>query len=199
MKIIGLTGNIASGKSAISYILKNLGAEVVDMDKIGKQIQEVNYKKVIEKIEKRFGKEIIENEKINRKKLGSIAFSDKQALIDLNSIMIPLMTEKLKRTIDENRKKETKVLVVDAAILFEANWDKFVDYVWVVYVPRETQINRLIKREKITQEEAIMRVDSQESIDEKIEKADVVIDNSKNLEAVKLKILELWNAITTSI
>jgi len=199
MKIIGLTGNIASGKSAISYILKNLGAEVVDMDKIGKQIQEVNYKKVIEKIEKRFGKEIIENEKINRKKLGSIVFSDQQALIDLNSIMIPLMTEKLKRTIDENRKKETKVLVVDAAILFEANWDKFVDYVWVVYVPRETQINRLIKREKITQEEAIMRVDSQESIDEKIEKADVVIDNSKNLEAVKLKILELWNAITTSI
>lgn len=199
MKIIGLTGNIASGKSAISYILKNLGAEVVDMDKIGKQIQELNYKKVIEKIEKRFGKEIIENEKINRKKLGSIAFSDKQALIDLNSIMIPLMTEKLKRTIDENRKKETKVLVVDAAILFEANWDKFVDYVWVVYVPRETQINRLIKREKITQEEAIMRMDSQESIDEKIEKADVVIDNSKNLEAVKLKIFELWNAITTSI
>ena len=199
MKIIGLTGNIASGKSAISYILKNLGAEVVDMDKIGKQIQELNYKKVIEKIEKRFGKEIIENEKINRKKLGSIAFSDKQALIDLNSIMIPLMTEKLKRTIDENRKKETKVLVVDAAILFEANWDKFVDYVWVVYVPRETQINRLIKREKITQEEAIMRVDSQESIDEKIEKADVVIDNSKDFEAVKLKIFELWNAITTSI
>lgn len=199
MKIIGLTGNIASGKSAISYILKNLGAEVVDMDKIGKQIQELNYKKVIEKIEKRFGKEIIKNEKINRKKLGSIAFSDKQALIDLNSIMIPLMTEKLKRTIDENRKKETKVLVVDAAILFEANWDKFVDYVWVVYVPRETQINRLIKREKITQEEAIMRMDSQESIDEKIEKADVVIDNSKNLEAVKLKIFELWNAITTSI
>lgn len=199
MKIIGLTGNIASGKSAISYILKNLGAEVVDMDKIGKQIQEVNYKKVIEKIEKRFGKEIIENEKINRKKLGLIAFSDKQALIDLNSIMIPLMTEKLKRTIDENRKKETKVLVVDAAILFEANWDKFVDYVWVVYVPRETQINRLIKREKITQEEAIMRVDSQESIDEKIEKADVVIDNSKNLESVKFKIFELWNAITTSI
>jgi dephospho-CoA kinase len=199
MKIIGLTGNIASGKSVISYILKNLGAEVLDMDKIGKQIQELNYKKVIEKIEKRFGKEIIENEKINRKKLGSIVFSDKQALIDLNSIMIPLMTEKLKRTIDENRKKETKVLVVDAAILFEANWDKFVDYVWVVYVPRETQINRLIKREKITQEEAIMRVDSQESIDEKIEKADVVIDNSKNLEAVKLKIFELWNAITTSI
>lgn len=199
MKIIGLTGNIASGKSAISYILKNLGAEVVDMDKIGKQIQELNYKKVIEKIEKRFGKEIIKNEKINRKKLGSIAFSDKQALIDLNSIMIPLMTEKLKRTIDENRKKETKVLVVDAAILFEANWDKFVDYVWVVYVPRETQINRLIKREKITQEEAIMRMDSQESIDEKIEKADVVIDNSKNLEAVKSKIFELWNAITTSI
>jgi dephospho-CoA kinase len=199
MKIIGLTGNIASGKSAISYILKNLGAEVVDMDKIGKQIQEVNYKKVIEKIEKRFGKEIIESEKINRKKLGSIAFSDKQALIDLNSIMIPLMTEKLKRTIDENRKKETKVLVVDAAILFEANWDKFVDYVWVVYVPRETQINRLIKREKITREEAIMRVDSQESIDEKIEKADIVIDNSKDLEVVKLKIFELWDAITTSI
>jgi dephospho-CoA kinase len=199
MKIIGLTGNIASGKSAIAYILKTLGAEVVDMDKIGKQIQETDYKNVIEKIKNKFGKEIIDNEKINRKKLGAIVFSDKQSLTNLNSIMIPLMTEKLQKVIAENKRKRTKVLVIDAAILFEAGWDKFADYIWVVFVPKEVQINRLVKREKISKKEAEMRVDSQENIYEKMEKADVVIDNTKDLEAVRLKIIELWNTIITSI
>lgn len=199
MRIIGLTGNIASGKSVIAYFLKNLGAEVIDMDKVGKQIQENNYSGVIKKIEEKFGEGIIKNEKINRKRLGEIVFSDKKALMILNSIMIPLMTEKLLQIIDENRKKDVKVLVVDAAILFEANWDKLVDDTWVVYVPQEIQIKRLIKREKISKEEAIMRINSQEDICEKMQRADTIIDNSKDLGTVKLRILELWKKIITSI
>jgi dephospho-CoA kinase len=199
LRIIGLTGNIASGKSVIAYFLKNLGAEVIDMDKVGKQIQENNYSGVIKKIEEKFGEGIIKNEKINRKRLGEIVFSDKKALMILNSIMIPLMTEKLLQIIDENRKKDVKVLVVDAAILFEANWDKLVDDTWVVYVPQEIQIKRLIKREKISKEEAIMRINSQEDICEKMQRADTIIDNSKDLGTVKLRILELWKKIITSI
>ncbi len=199
MRIIGLTGNIASGKSVIAYFLKNLGAEVIDMDKVGKQIQENNYRSVIKKIEKKFGDDIIKNEKINRKRLGVVVFSDKKALTTLNSIMIPLMTEKLLQIIDENRKKDVKVLVVDAAILFEANWDKLADETWVVYVPREIQIKRLIKRERMSKEEAIMRIDSQEDICEKMQRADIIIDNSKDIETVKLRISELWKKIITSI
>ena len=199
MRIIGLTGNIASGKSAISYFLRTLGAEVVDMDKIGKQIQANNYRGIIKDIEERFGKEVIKDEKIDRKRLGTIVFSDKKALITLNSIMIPLMTEKLLQIIDENREKGTKVLIVDAAILFEANWDKLVDEIWVVYVPREIQIKRLIERERMSKKEALMRVNLQENVYEKIERADIIIDNSKDLEAVKLKVLELWKKMITSI
>jgi len=199
LRIIGLTGNIASGKSVIAYFLKNLGAEVIDMDKVGKQIQENNYRSVIKKIEKKFGDDIIKNEKINRKRLGVVVFSDKKALTTLNSIMIPLMTEKLLQIIDENRKKDVKVLVVDAAILFEANWDKLADETWVVYVPREIQIKRLIKRERMSKEEAIMRIDSQEDICEKMQRADIIIDNSKDIETVKLRISELWKKIITSI
>jgi dephospho-CoA kinase len=196
--IIGLTGNIASGKSAISYFLKSLGAEVIDMDKIGKQIQEANYKNVVQKIINRFGGDIIKNGKIDRKELGNIVFSHREALNDLNSIMIPLMTEKLQHIIQINIKKNTKVLVIDAAILFEANWDRLADEIWVVCVPRDIQIKRLVQREKITNKEAVMRVDSQLSILEKINKADIVIDNSKDLESIKLKVFQLWQNIKSS-
>lgn len=198
MIIIGLTGNIASGKSAISYFLKSLGAEVIDMDKIGKQIQEANYKNVVQKIINRFGGDIIKNGKIDRKELGNIVFSHREALNDLNSIMIPLMTEKLQYIIQINIKKNTKVLVIDAAILFEANWDRLADEIWVVCIPRDIQIKRLVQREKITNKEAVMRVDSQLSILEKINKADIVIDNSKDLESVKLKVFHLWQNIKSS-
>ncbi len=199
MIIIGLTGNIASGKSAVSKFLKKLGADVIDVDQLAKKIQSQNINDIIDKMEDVFGKEVVSNGHVNRKKLGSIVFSDKEKLSKLNKIMIPVMTEVVKKIIEEKRASGVKVLVVDAAILFEANWDKIVDTVWVVYIPKKLQLERLMKRENIGRGEALRRIESQMSISEKIKKADVVIDNSGDFSQMESRILELWKKIQNSI
>ena len=199
MIIIGLTGNIASGKSVVSGFLKKLGADIVDVDQLAKKIQSQNVNDIIDKMEDVFGKEVVSNGNVNRKKLGSIVFSDKEKLNKLNKIMIPVMTEVVKKIIEEKRASGVKVLVVDAAILFEANWDKIVDTVWVVYIPKKLQLERLMKRENIRRGEALRRIESQMSISEKIKKADVVIDNSGDFSQMESRILELWKKIQNSI
>lgn len=197
MRIIGLTGNIASGKSLVSNILKELGAEIIDMDNIGKEIQDSNYQHSVESLIKAFGNVIAKNGKINRKKLGEIVFGKQEMLKKLNDIMIPLMTNKLRESIKFH--KNAKILIIDAALLFEAGWDRFTDEVWVVYVSRDIQMVRLKKREQIDNSEATKRIQAQMDILEKIRKADVVIDNTKDLEYLKQQVLTLWEKETSSI
>jgi len=192
MKVIGLTGNIASGKSSVSKILQELGAVVIDMDSLGKALQDSNYKGVIQKIEEAFGSKVITNGKLDRKALANIVFHDKEKLKILNDIMIPLMTEKLKEKLNELRDRE--VIVIDAAMLFEAGWDKFADTIWVVYVPKDIQIKRLLDREHIDLQEALARIEAQMPIEEKMKRATAVIENSGNLEDLRKKVIELWKS-----
>ena len=198
MRIIGLTGNIASGKSEISKILKSLGAIVIDMDEIGKEVQEKNIDHVVEKIKNAFGNEYVKHKKIDRKRLGDYVFKNKEALEKLNSIMIPVMTKLLKEKIEEYKKKNAKVIVIDAAILFEAGWDKFADEVWVVYTPKDLQLKRLMEREKITKFQALARINAQMDIYQKIKMADYVINNSNGLDAVKDQVMKLWQRVKNS-
>ncbi len=198
MRVIGLTGNIASGKSLISKFLKSLGAKVIDMDEIGKEIQDKNIGNVLEKIRGMFGDRFVKNGKIDRRLLGNYVFSNKESLNKLNSIMIPLMTERLREILCEEEKKGTEIVVIDAAILFEAGWDKFADEVWVVYTPKEKQLERLMKRENISEEEAMIRINAQMDIREKMKKATYVINNSADKEAVIDQVLKLWSRIKNS-
>ena len=198
MIIIGLTGNIASGKSAVAALLKEWGACVIDMDEVAKEIQSHNVT-VLDEIKKTFGESVVKDNKLMRKKLGEIVFSDKNELKKLNKIMIPVMTEKLKKIINEKEKQGVKILVIDAAILFEAKWEKFAQEVWAVYIPKELQIKRLIKREQIGRDEALKRIESQMDIKEKIKKANTVIDNSKSFAYTKEQVWRLWKKIQNSI
>jgi dephospho-CoA kinase len=198
MIIIGLTGNIASGKSVVSRFLKKLGADIVDVDQLAKKVQSKNVNGVIDKMKEVFGKEIVLNGKVDRKRLGSIVFSDKEKLNKLNEVMIPVMTKVVKKIIEEKRVSGVKVLVVDAAILFEASWGKIVDTVWVVYIPKKLQLERLMKRENIGRGEALRRIESQMPISEKIKRTDVVIDNSGDFSQMESQILELWKKIQNS-
>ncbi len=199
MKVIGLTGNIASGKSEVSKILSDLGAVVIDMDNIGKDVQRKNKSGVMDKIISTFGNKFIKNGKFDRRAFGNYVFSDKEALSKLNEIMIPAMTEELKRNLNDLSKEGVKIVVVDAAILFEAGWDKFTDEVWVVYTPKALQLKRLRKRENISEDEALIRIEAQMPIEEKIHRADFVIDNSGDLATVKKQVLRLWGRIKNSI
>ncbi len=199
MIIVGLTGNIASGKSVVAHLLKKWGAQVIDMDAIAKDIQSRNVNNVVDKIRETFGKDVTKDNKLIRKKLAEIVFYDKNELGKLNKIMIPLMTDALKKIINEKRKQRVKILVVDAAILFEAKWDRLVDTVWVVYAPMELQIERLTKRERIKRDEALKRIESQMDIKEKIKKADAVIDNSGSFVQMEEQTRKLWEKMQNSI
>ncbi|HQP00596.1 MAG TPA: dephospho-CoA kinase [Caldisericia bacterium] len=187
MRIIGLTGNIASGKSKISEYLKTKGFKIIDADLIGKTILEDEFIK--NRLVRVFGTEIMNKDgSIDRKKLGTVAFSSKENLEKLNRITLPLLSKKIKKKINEYKRKKTKLIVLDAAILIEAKWNKIVDEVWVVYTNPEVQLDRLIKRENYSIEEAKNRIDAQMDIDEKLKYADVIINNSFDWENTKQQV-----------
>lgn len=189
MRIIGLTGNIASGKSKISEYLKTKGYKIIDADLIGKTILKDEFIK--NKLIRIFGKEILNDDNsINRKKLGTIVFSSRKNLEKLNRITLPILTKKVKKKINEYKRKKEKIVILDAAILIEARWDKIVDEIWVVYTNPDIQLERLIKRENYTIDEAKKRIFAQMDINTKLKYADVIINNSFDWEKTKSQIDE---------
>ncbi|MBC7195550.1 MAG: dephospho-CoA kinase [Caldisericia bacterium] len=187
MKLIGLTGNIASGKSKISEYLKSKGFKIIDADSIGKTV--LSFNNIKNKLVRTFGKNILESDgSIDRRELGRIVFSSKENLKKLNRITLPVLTKLIKRKINELKSKKVKYAVLDAAILIEANWHKLVDEVWVVYADPDIQLERLIKRENYSIEEAKNRINAQLSIEEKLKFANRVINNSYDWEKTKEQI-----------
>lgn len=195
MKVIGLTGGIASGKSTVSNILKELGAVVIDVDLVSRAVVsqgEIAYTKIIEN----FGKDILMADgSINRKKLGNIVFSDHQKLLLLNQITHPEIIKKVKEIIAFYNKEHKKAVVVDAAILIEMGLYKHVDFIWLVVVDKETQLMRLIERDKLSRNDAQNRINAQITDEQRIEYANVVIDNTQPLNKVREKVRELWHNI----
>lgn len=193
MKVIGLTGGIASGKSTVSSIIRELGADIIDVDIIARNVVrkgEIAYNKIVQS----FGEDILlPSGEINRKKLGSIVFADKGKLDLLNSITHPEIARTIKEQLDGLRQKGIGTAVVDAAILIEMGLQGLVDSVWLVIVNRETQIKRLIERDKFAYADAINRINAQFTNEEKSKYADVIIDNNKSLEEVRSTVTELWN------
>ena len=193
--VIGLTGGIASGKSTVSAKLKELGAAVIDADLLARDVVrkgEIAYNKIVQC----FGADILlPVGDIDRKKLGDIVFSDKEKLELLNSITHPEIINRMKERIQELKAEGAKVIVVDAAILIEMGLHKYVDSVWVLSVDRETQLKRLVERDKFNYREAENRINSQFTNEVRKKYADVVIDNSKPIEEVEKRLEELWNNI----
>lgn len=197
MMVIGLTGGIASGKSTVSAKLKQLGAAVIDADIVSRAVVskgEIAYNRIVQC----FGESILlPSGQINRKRLGGIVFSDKEKLALLNSITHPEIISKVKDKIQELKASGEKVIVVDAAILIEMGLYKYVDSVWVVTVDRETQIKRLIERDKFDYKDSENRINSQFTNEVRRKYADVIIDNNKSVEEVEKRLEELWNNIIT--
>jgi dephospho-CoA kinase len=196
MKVIGLTGGIASGKSTVSGMLKKLGAEIIDADKIAREVVEPG-QKCLNMIVTKFGKGVLKSDgTLDRKKLGSIVFNDKRKLKFLNDITHPeirkIIGQRLK-TIEMNGKSDA--VVVDAAVLIESRMDDMVDEVWLVYVDDDIQLERLKKRDNITDEEAAVRISSQMPFSQKMKHADCIIDNSKTIEHTKEQVEKLWDEL----
>ncbi|UCG83928.1 MAG: dephospho-CoA kinase [Dehalococcoidia bacterium] len=198
MIVIGLTGGIASGKSAVSGMLEQWGAVVIDADKVGHEafLPDTDaWREVVAT----FGSEILdENGKIDRSKLADIVFRDPDALLRLNSIMHPLMYRIVEHKIEALRDRGVDVVVLEAPLLIEAKWTDLVDQVWVVVAPESNVIDRLCNQKGFTEEQAKARINSQTTSSEKSKYADVVIENDSDLGSLREKLEDIWRRLRSS-
>jgi len=195
MKVIGLTGGIGSGKSTVSQLLHELGAVVLDADRIGHEAYKPNTETWLEVVSA-FGRQILtSNGEIDRRRLAQIVFSDPESLARLNQIVHPRMYEMMKTKIEEFRRQGVKVVVLEAAILLEADWTPLVDEVWVTVAPEHEVVKRTVERTGLPEEQVIARIRSQLSSEERTKHANVIINNDGSIDELKVKIKELWDRI----
>jgi dephospho-CoA kinase len=192
---VGLTGGIASGKSTVSKYLKELGAVIIDADKIAHSLMEP--KKILwKRVVKEFGKEILlSNGTIDRKKLGGIIFNDSKAKKRLDKTTHPIIIAKIEEEM-ERLSKENDILIVDVPLLIEIDMIDFFDEVWLVYVDKDVQIKRLMTRDQIDYQKAIAKINSQMPLIKKKEYADRIINNNGTEEELKFEVIRVWQKIS---
>ncbi|MGA7828918.1 MAG: dephospho-CoA kinase [Geobacteraceae bacterium] len=199
MKIIGLTGGIASGKSMVATILMEIGGTIIDADQLARRVVEPGtepYNKIVET----FGENIVcSDSTIDRKALGTIVFYDPDARKQLERITHPAIKILADGLLEEEKRKGTNIVFYVVPLLLETGLSSTVDEVWVVYVDEEKQIERLMKRDGIAREEALRKIAAQMPLDEKAAYADVVIDNNGLPEETARSVTVEWERLLERI
>ena len=197
MLTIGLTGGIGTGKTQVSRFLQERGAAVINADLVGHEAY-LPHTETWREVVAAFGREILdEDESIDRRKLGAIVFSDPAHLQRLNSIVHPRIYAMIQDRIETLNNEEIEVAVVEAALLIEAKWTPLADEIWVVTAPQEQVLDRLMGR-GMSRENALARIESQMSQDERAKLADVIIENASGIYELKSSIAEIWNSRISS-
>jgi len=195
--VAGLTGSIASGKSTVSGFFKKLGARVIDADKIARDC--VRKKTPCwEQIIDHFGKDILlTNQELDREKLGRIIFRNSDEKKMLNSIVHPCVHDEIESQIKTcMTDTKTGLIVLDIPLIYETGMYHDIYPVIVVYVPENIQLQRLMERDGLSQDEAIMKIRSQISIEEKKEMTELIIDNSGSLEHTENETISVFRKLT---
>ena len=194
MFVIGLTGGIGTGKTQVSRLLEELGASIVNADLLGHEVykpQSEGWHAVVNA----FGEQIVsDNGEIDRRALGGIVFSDDSALQQLNAIMHPRIYDLAEQRLKGLADQCVTTAVLEAALLIEAKWTPLVDDVWVTVSPEEDIIARLQERNNMDEATARSRIDSQMPQTERVEHADVIVENNASLEDLSDSVKELWNS-----
>jgi dephospho-CoA kinase len=195
MLTIGLTGGIGSGKSTVARMLAEMGAPVLDADKVGHSIYAPGgpaYDGVVEA----FGREILAPDgTIDRKRLGPIVFADPSALKRLNGIVHPKMFQRMGEMVREMRERgERKPIVIEAAILIEANWQALFQEIWLVTASRERVIERIERDRGMKPEQTEARIKAQLSDEERRRHATLVIENNGTVDQLRDCVSRLWSA-----
>jgi len=195
---IGLTGGIGSGKSTAAKILAELGAPAIDADKVGHEIYQPGAPAYQELVDA-FGDGILAPDRtIDRRKLGPIVFADPAALKRLNSIVHPKMFARMREMVAAMRRAgETRPIVVEAAILVEANWQPLFDEIWLVTASRERVIERVERDRGLRPEQTEARIRAQLSDDERRKYATSLIRNDGTLEELRAAVTGLWQEALT--
>ncbi len=196
MPVIGLTGNIGSGKSTVARRLKKLGAKIVDADRVAREVVRAGTP-ALKEIVDNFGPEVLNTDgTLDRKKLGEIVFTDPRARASLNQITHPRIKEAIFQEIKKHRSKESphrkEVLVIDVPLLFETGFNHDVDEVWVVKINEDKQVKRLAERDALMPDEIRKRLEAQMPQEEKLKYARRVIDNSGELRETEKQVDRHW-------
>ncbi len=186
MKVIGLTGGTGSGKSIVSAFLEQNGAYIIDADEIAHGIIERG-KPAYEELTNYFGGAILDQDRnILRKKLGSIVFTNKEKLDFLNRCTHKYISQEIDKQIAERKKKQRDTcIVLDAPLLLEAKLENRCNEIWVVFAEEEVRARRIMERDNITYQEAKNRIGCQKNWDFYRQKANLILDNSKDLQHLK--------------
>ncbi len=183
MTVIGLTGTSGSGKGAVSNIMAKNGAYIIDCDKIAHENMEIGgiaYKDIVTA----FGKDVLNNDgSISRQALGSIVFSDSRKLSLLNSITHKYICEGVMSDMEKHRDREC--IVIDAPLLFESGLNQICDYIWLVDARKDIRLKRVMIRDGITEEQALLRFKNQKDFNTLSEKSDVIIENNGSIESLE--------------
>lgn len=188
-----MTGGIASGKSTVANLLARRGALLIDLDRIAREVVEPG-QPALGLIAERFGRGVLlPDGSLDRKRLGAIVFADSAERKALEQITHPAIRAVMKSRMQQYERTDPgRLTVVDVPLLYESGLTAYFDRVMVVYVPRGEQLRRLMERDKLTAEEAEKRLNAQMDIEEKKRLADVVIDNSGDLEETERQIERFW-------
>ncbi len=179
--VVGLTGGIGSGKSTVSNMLIERNIPVIDADKISREVL-IIYPEALWSIKKEFGEEVFdENDNLDRKKLGTMIFSNEIFKKKLENIIIPYIKKEIFDKIEKYVKAGEKLCIVDAPTLIENNLHKYMDEVIVIVVNEKIQIKRVMARDSLSKKDALNRINSQMPLKEKLKYATYTIDNSDTL------------------
>jgi dephospho-CoA kinase len=193
--VIGLTGGIGSGKSTVAAMLAELGAVLIDADRVGHEIYRPGTEGFA-RVAQAFGQEVVAPDgTIDRRRLGERVFGDPRELARLNALLHPLIGEEIRRRLRVARAADDgRPIVVEAAIMLEAGW-RFFDRIWAVIVSRETAIARVMASRGLTRAQVEQRLDAQMSNAERMRAADLVIDNDGTLAELQAKVEAAWGGL----
>ncbi|MEE3182696.1 MAG: dephospho-CoA kinase [Pseudomonadota bacterium] len=196
MRVVGLTGGIASGKSTAAKLLGELGAQVIDADVLGHEAYNPGTS-AFRAVVQAFGEDIVaEDGSINRRALGGKVFGNDVALKRLTDIVWPEIRRLAELEIHKIRgENPTAVIVLEAAVLFEAGWEDIADEIWVVVVEPEIAIERAMQRDGADRSAIEARINSQLSNEERTAKAHLIIDNSEDEEALVSRVKAAWKHV----
>jgi len=192
MQIVGLTGGIASGKSTVASIFKNLGIAIVDADSIAKKAVEPN-SKALKRLIETFGKQIVGHcGKLNRAALRNIMISDANCKRHIEEIIHPDVMELSLKEISKIRSKGVRFLIFEIPLLYETGLENMFSPIIVVYCPKYIQLERVIKRDKITKNQASAIIHAQLDIEQKKKLADFIIDNSTSIDKLQNQVYNIY-------
>lgn len=186
MKIIGITGNSGSGKSTISKLIsKNYEAKIIDADKIAKEMTK-NNGEYLQAIRQAFGNDVIKNNELDRKKLADIVFLNRAEKEKLDGLTFEYVVEEIKKELEANQNLDYQYIILDVPLLFESKLDKLCDYTIGVVANKTEKIKRICKRDKLSKEKALQRLNSQPNDEFFTKNCNTVINNENKEETIKM-------------